>query len=433
VSQLQLDLLREAVSAAKQKSDFYKQRLSRLPDFFTVEEFSCVPPLLRSEFATLSFEILKSGPKPPSLLGLTSGTTMFSAATADILFKPIEDQELQATRLIIKRLRGLEGPKSPLSLRLINANHGLDFAGPHEGIFALPLELPYHFQAVKKLLGCHFCYEGYSDRIVRLISPLNTLKTLTILLSEGNANSSEYGIHEIFCYAWRLSPFWQAQLHDFWNVNVHDIYAVSEVPGLQASRCQVCKGFHFSSACYVEFSPLLITTSSLGLVELIATSFPPLAGMMPVIRYQTDDIFRVGELCPLTRSTSYILAGRKKDLFIFDSARQVGSAGEISEVLDGFETVQRANDSRSSSLGVLAPIGLPIFTYEVDYSGVLWISIRVSFNVSLYLRKARTLEDEILANLVTLWTSLNGLPPSEGSIRVTAVNDSSLRPTVVKL
>jgi hypothetical protein len=413
----QRDLLFEAVRAAR-TIPFYRDRLRILKDSFTTEEYASVPVTTRAELSKLSRELIQSGPVIPKLVSLTSGTGSTNRASG-VLYKPIGADEISAAAQISDQLSAiLPGPR-PLLLRLINANHGLDFFGPQEGVFALPLEIPYHLSAIVDLLSMRFSHEGYGNQIEELVAPLNTLKLLTVRLIEAGHDLSAFGIKRIICFAWRLSPYWQDFLERSWRAPVHELFAISEVPGLQAYRCSHCGGFHFSPSAYLEFLP----TEFEGLVQLVATSFPPLVGLMPIIRYATEDLLRPLGTCVVTGLLGYRVAGRRQHVFCFDKPTLIGSVGEIGDALDPEECIERTMDQRGESVGLRAAIGLPCFWHEVTSEGVLRILIRVKFSVAMYPKCRAALEARILSRLASEWGSLNGRSPSHGAISITVTNE----------
>lgn len=320
-------------------------------------------------------------------MALTSGTS--SSKEGGFLYHLHSLAEREVAHTLFTEFGPQQGTK-PLTLRLINANHGLDFFGARSGVFSLPFEQPYHFDVIVDLLRKRFRFPDYTSRFVSLVAPLNALKTLTCKLIENRVPGSDFEISSVACYAWRLTPRWESLLTSYWRAPILDSYGVSEVPGLFAQKCLSCGYFHFSKSAFVEFLRLDSDLPAHGTpARLVATAFFPLAELMPILRYDTEDVFLYRGRCGASSDDGYEFLGRRNHLFALDpDPEQLISVGLLLDALDGFPEIQQTQDPRIKSLEIETDVGNPIFGYQVEHGKLrLEIAIRPE-----YLRS----EDEIL-------------------------------------
>lgn len=417
--------LRTTVAHALAGSDFYRRRVPRDFRLTSLRDFEALPILSRNDLVRLCNERLTEVETPPDFIAFTSGTS--ASRTPSFLYRSHSLGEQRALQDLFTALAQTNG-KQPLTIKLISASHGLDLFGPRQGIFAVPFEQPYHLPLIVDLLRRSYRFRDFTERVVCIVSPLNILKILTAKLVEGGVDGSDFAIAYVTSYAWRLSPHWDARLRSFWGATVIDAYGLSEVPGLSAVRCVACGFFHFDSSAYVEFVQLSRDTpAENGPVRLIATAFYPLADLVPIVRYDTGDVFFDRGPCSASGQRSFEFLGRRQHLLALDdSGERIISLGLIADALDGFPDVGRVRESRSESLGVDPSLGTPLFHCTHDGRS---ISIDVAVEPEVPQEKLRDLAEAmrvaILQRLVAFGCDLGA-----DDIHVTTTDQRASIPAV---
>jgi phenylacetate-coenzyme A ligase PaaK-like adenylate-forming protein len=131
-----------------------------------------------------------------------------------------------------------------------------------------------------------------------LSGSLRMIKAFTLLCRQRSISTKEFAIELLACYGNQLTTRWRRLLEDTWQTQVHDIYGLSEVPGLHANWCRHCASFHFSNLAIIETLDVLDNTlTSRGLAKLVGTSLYPLSSAVPIIRYYTEDLIDIGDVC----------------------------------------------------------------------------------------------------------------------------------------
>ena len=120
-----------------------------------------------------------------------------------------------------------------------------------------------------------------------------------------------------------------------------------------------------------------------GLGRLVATAFFPLSEMMPILRYDTEDVFYNWGECPARGMGSYEYFGRISDLIAApQSDGKHVSLSMIADALDDFAEVARARNPRIEPLDVLSPVGGPIFHCTRERSSIL-VTIQIDSTLDL--------------------------------------------------
>ena len=240
-----LAILEETISNAVAKADFYRRRVPHDFVLSKIQDLKRIPVLSRKELVSLSREILFTTSTPPDIIGLTSGTTYSNGK--GILYRVHSKNERAVAQAVFEAVSDTITEK-PVTLRLINANHGIEFFDAARGLLSVPFEQPYHFWAIVDLLKSRFSFSDFEPHITSIASPLLALKVLTVKLQENAIQASQFNVRNVISFAWRLTPYWQQRIESYWSVPVIDTYGLSEVPGLCATKCNRCGYFHFGSA-----------------------------------------------------------------------------------------------------------------------------------------------------------------------------------------
>lgn len=392
---IQLSLLNAAITDARARSDFYARELANDFSLQSIEQFAEIPLIEKDALAELSWAQLLSADTPPKFLGITSGSEYDPAKRPLLRIRREMARELfeqQITsfgdQLVLK----------PLSIRIANVNHGSQLIEANSGVFSLPLEVPYHLNVIELFLRQEFAFDNYLKNVSVLMAPLQALKALSKAFEVRGIDPSDFHLTNIASYAWRLSSKWKSYLEAFWGASVTDIYGLSEVPGLMAAKCEYCGDFHFSKACYTEFLDIDSNIpSENGLSRLVATSYTTSGSEVPIIRYDTGDLFRLNGICTHTNQLRCEFVGRKSNVVLINgSTKELVSAGMISDVLDNFDDVSRVQNPRVDSLIDSRLIGNPIFDFELSERT---LNVSVSVNAERAAADNRVLQQEITTAL----------------------------------
>lgn len=243
IEELQLDLLRETIRYAVRESAYYARAFEGIDlDLDALDDLRRFPLLDRETFSRHGMDLLVRG-CVPEYLALTSGKTAAKGASREPFFHFHTEAERAArTELNSLLLDEAEGPR-PLVLRLINADHGLDYGGGNPGILALPLEKRYHFEAVLTVLRREFCFPGFTPRVKVLSGVLSLLKLLTLLCMEEGVDPSQFDLGVTMSSSWFLTSRWRELIEGYWRAPVEEVYGLSETPGMYARRCLDCRRY----------------------------------------------------------------------------------------------------------------------------------------------------------------------------------------------
>ncbi len=361
---------------ARTEVEFYRKRITESQEIGSPDDFSQIPLTSRDELAQLSRDILFSSKVQPHVVGLTSGSTYKS--DSPFLYRLRNREEANALHALYRTLEQAEGER-PLTLCLINANHGAQIFESVPGQISMPFEQPYHFDVIVDLLRGPFQFEGYESRVSSLVAPLQALKVLTSKLIENGIGADNFAVDQVSTFAWRLTPTWRSRLEEYWQSPVSNIYGLSEVPGLSARICQHCTTFHFAPTAYVEMlDPETDTYAESGVARLVATAFYPLAEILPILRYDTGDFFLIRGRCAVTGKLGYEFLGRRSQL-IETPEHWPGyvSFGLIADALDAFPEITRAVNPRVQNLKIETEVGNPLFDAHLN-EGRLTVEVHLS-------------------------------------------------------
>lgn len=371
--ELQLDLLRETIHYAVRESAYYARAFEGIDlNIAALGDLQRFPLLDRQTLSRHGLDLLVRG-CVPEYVALTSGKTAAEVAGQEPLFHFHTEAERSTRAELNALLLGeTEGPR-PLALRLFSADHGLDYAGGQPGIFALPLEKRYQFQAALAMLRREFGFPGFTARIKILSGTLSLLKLLTLLCMEDEVDSSQFDLELVLSSSWFLTSRWRELIEGYWKAPVAEIYGLSETPGMYAQRCLDCRRYHFSPHAVIELLHIgRDEPVREGVGRLVVSTLYPLAQAQPVIRYDTGDIVSTEGRCPVSGRQSFEFLGRRSDIVWLregDEHRPLLTPLALNDVLDATPEVAVNESPKTKLLGLRTGYGAQKFAVRQRQEG----------------------------------------------------------------
>lgn len=367
-----LELINETIQRAVRLSPYYAETYKGLDLKVTSLADLRRFPLLSREVLVHRGEDLVARGDLPVTVSMTGGTTFGPGGARRPLLIFRSAEEAQVRRELLAALQGQSQPR-PLLLYLVNLGHGFDPEGGREGCFQLPLERPFHWEAILDLLRREFSFLGYTPRVRAMAGPLRMLKALTLLCMERDVDPGDFAVEVVSSSSNHLTSRWRSLLEGYWRAVVDDAYGLSEVPGLHARRCASCGHFHFSPLAIPEVLRLDGGEPvERGIGRLVATSLYPLAAMEPIIRYDTGDVLEVIGECPAGRTFGFEFLGRLSQAVTLPEAegpRLVLSPIALNEVLDSVPDIACQEFAFTRSLGLRSTVGLQKWGVRTSPSG----------------------------------------------------------------
>jgi hypothetical protein len=368
-----MELLRETLRHAVRSSPYYASALKHVDlNVATMDDLRQLPLLSRETLTTRSLNILVHD-AVPEYFGITSGKTYGQGiAREPLLHFHTEEERLTRLRLV-DSLRDPSSGLQPLILRLISANHGLDYGGGYPGCIAMPLEKRYHFTAILAVLRKEFPFEGFTPRVKMLVGPLNMLKLLTLLCIENEVSTDEFQVDSVTSHSWHLTGRWRSLLGSYWHAHVGDCYGLSEAPGVYALRCAICDYFHFSPLAITEV--LRIDGEEpieRGAGRLVITTLFPIVQAQPLIRYDTDDLIEIVGTCPATGQVGFEFLGRRTDTVLIQDGNDlhpVLTPRDINEVMDAVPEIATQENPRAKVLALRSMFGWQKYAFSSTQEG----------------------------------------------------------------
>ncbi|HWT29809.1 MAG TPA: hypothetical protein VN240_02150 [Propylenella sp.] len=360
-------LVAAAVRHAAENFAFYRRRQPVEPSGPGDLELRGWPIVSRPELAALADEALR-GRSAPQFIGVTSGTGFRAGSSRPMVLRVACEAERETARQLAKGVSNGERRK-PLAMRIVTSAHGLDFVGPVTGVFGLPLERVEHVDLAIDLLSRRFEFTGFSERVELLVGPTNLIGGITSALADRGASAADFGICSVLCFGAYLSAELRSSIENYWGVGPTDVYGLSEAPGVCGISCGQCGDFHFLPTAFTELVALSQDRPCLPgeAGRLVVTTYFPLVEAMPLIRYDTGDVFRCNGSC-CGGQTRYEFLGRMEDLIWVSDRTAFVSRAQLDDLTLETAPVARSRDPRLRGLELRRPTGRPIYevTSQVD-------------------------------------------------------------------
>lgn len=385
-----LFLLNETLRRARQKSPYYNRVLSEIPDSLeTLKQFVLVPVLTKQLVADHQLELLTSD-LFPAHVGISSGT--YAGTLPDQLARVYRSDQ---DALVLQELAHSISPEGesefPLAIHLINSLHGGSFGPRPPATIELPLEIPFHYQHIYKLLLESHKFARVTQRVTVLMGSLHSLNLLAHLLSK-NGNTKSLALRRVFTRAWMLTKANRDFLENVFGCTVTSLFGLSEISGAQFAECQFCGGYRLPPAVYCEFvAPQdLSKPAALGEVaELVLTSLYPLSSLQPYIRYATGDLVQT-LTCRAHQELSFKFVGRKAWSPLTEG--YVLPSGLLYECADSIADVAREPHVLTRRFDLGALFGTKKVIATLDSNEKLLVKAELNYSPKFYLERAAQVE-----------------------------------------
>ena len=298
------------------------------------------------------------------------------------------------SRLIAPLLAG----ERSLSLSFPSVHHGVPIPMPSPNIvFVGGMSDDTLIRDAHRVLATPYVVDGKERRISALSGFGYQLIFFTNYLLEQKVDPAGFGLAAISVAGGFLPDYWREFLEKSWGCPVHDRYSLTEGVG-GATRCHGCGLFR--PDLQVLFEAVDIDTGApvaAGIGKLLVTNLYPFAQMMPLIRYETGDLVRVGACACgggapmaafefLGRYRNCISAGTgagRRWLLFSAKLNNLLTAVPDLNLYEWFSNVRVAKDRTVGSLPIMA------LTHEVGADGRITIRIEVELRYSPYTRADR--------------------------------------------
>jgi phenylacetate-coenzyme A ligase PaaK-like adenylate-forming protein len=284
-----------------------------------------------------------------------AGTTVIShvqntsGTTAERFFMYRSVAEACFIRDFFTDLARAEGPLAPLMLQLSYPYHGTATAVPGR---AFVLCSAVHDAALMDhavdLLRRSWAIPGVERQVSAIAGGTTGVYDLTDYVTRAGIDPRrDFQVRFFALEGNYVTRRWRAVLQEVWDAQVIERYSLSEVFG-GAIRCTLCDGYHFDPHVVPEMvDPRTRTGISDGVGVLVLTPLYPFVQLQPLIRYWTDDLFRLqlsGCYAP-----SYHFVGRVRQSLFTGGDREPLIAGtDVVEALDGYAEIDWGSDGHDS-------------------------------------------------------------------------------------
>ena len=352
LGELREQLLLRTLEHAARSVPYYRRTLGRA--WRTVRTAADLPrlPLLTKDAAIAHQGALVSG-TPPAFAGvLSSGTHHREGRVLRVPRSPEEDARTRelAHALGADAPDGDEGAGWVLEVRA--AHHGALLAPPGPG----RLRLDWTFDAASpRAVQAALARGGPDGRpVTALVIGAGALMPLTAWLWERGVEPWRYGVRLIGTTSFRLSPHWKALLEEAWGARVLDNYSLSELP-TPALECEDCGFHHWLLPPLVSevLDPFTRAPARGDTGVLVLTSLWPFVQVMPLVRYWTGDLVRLGPACPRTGERGLRCLGRLAQAAVHRRFGVLVAPQDVSDALEARPDVAR-HPHPLQTLGVVA-------------------------------------------------------------------------------
>jgi hypothetical protein len=303
-------------------------------------------------------------------------------------------------------------PKT-LSLSFPTPHHGVPVPFPSPGIvFSGGVTDDTLIVDALRVLRAEYRVEGGPARISRLSGMGFQLLFFTNYLLEQRVQPSDFGLTSVSVAGGFLPAYWRRFLERAWGCRVVDRFSLTECIG-GATRCDSCDVFRPDLQTVFEvLDPDTNAPLSSGIGKLVATNLYPFAQMMPLIRYETGDLVRIGwcrchgvrgfEFLGRLRNCISTGSGEERQWLIF-TAKLYDILAELPDfnMYEWFSNVRVVKDRTIGSPPVAA------ITHSVEENGRVRILFQGELRYSPWTRPDRVAE---LERRIT-----DGLAACEGS------------------
>ena len=292
----------------------------------------------------------------------------------------------------------LAAPRRTLSLSFPTPHHGVPVPMPSPSIvFVGGVTDDALIKDAHRVLAADYRIDGEVRRISTLSGLGFQILFFTNYLLEQKADPAAFGLEGISVAGGFLPRHWRNFLEQAWGCPVHDRYSLTEAVG-GATRCPACDLFR--SDLQVIFEVVDVDTGrplTSGIGKLLATNLYPFAQMMPLIRYETGDLVRLGE-CKCIQGPAFEFLGRLGNCLSAGSGpdrRWLIFSAKLHELLaelpdfNVYEWYSNVRAVKDRSIGSQPIVGL---THQAGENGRIRIRLEAELRYSPYAHPERAAE-----------------------------------------
>ncbi|MBF0108912.1 MAG: hypothetical protein HQL76_07045 [Magnetococcales bacterium] len=364
--------LLETLDHAIAKSSFYQHHLGAFRhQVNSVDDLGVLPTIGKEHLARHGLE-MRTSKAFPIRFGISSGSTwgdfrpgepgdsLSSLVDPAISFQTL--QEMAAMRHIQQRLFPQDSGNKSLTLQIISASHGIRYETSEDGYIHAPLESPFHYAHIKRLLRTRFDFDGYHPRIQNVAGGLNSIKLLSELIRhDPEKEKLDLRLERVLVYGHHLTRFWNRRLEEVFACPVLNIYGISEMSGATGFQCE-CGSFHMPPFIIPEVISLdrACRPVTQGVGELVLTALVPFTEYQPLIRYRTDDVVLQSGACPQVPDMGILPLGKKTKTI--QGPDYILPSFLLDEVLEKVPWVPKKIAEKFAVFFDSQPYGPPIYT-----------------------------------------------------------------------
>jgi hypothetical protein len=418
--EIQLALLNETIHHARENSPFYQRAFQGLPGKIeNVLDLRAFPTINKSIISECRREML-SDRSFPAQVGITSGSSFIAA---DLVLAQVFRSQSEAD--IVSELSAFfssDCVEHPLALQILTTANGARFTSPPPFTFLMPLEVPFHYYHIRKLLIQEHDFTGASKRVKHLVGSVDLINLLAHLVIDSHPEDLErLALNSIICHSWMLTStvrrFWQSTF----NCDISSTYGVSEIAGANFPECPACGHYQIPPTVVAEVVRFddptkLVENGEAG--ELILTGLLPLTQMQPIIRLETNDIVSRVRECAYCDGKSIRFLGRKPWSIWDESGRLLVPSALIYDLVDALHDVSREPNIMLQRFDLGPVFGVPRYELsksELGDSFQVLLQIELNFHPQVFQERANAIRESLtkaLKELLGEWPfDISLLPP----------------------
>ncbi|SDK11361.1 hypothetical protein SAMN05216189_102915 [Pseudomonas delhiensis] len=360
-AEMRLELLCETVRFSAEKTLFYSNLKS--VKIRSLSDLESIPLISKIDISKSGASMLTCRPDVGSI-NISSGTTWGDYLDASTLGGELKLKNLAEPAFVYRspeeddlcRQLTISNLSAGLTLRIDNGTHGARHY-KHAKEISFPLQKPFHYAAIKKII--RDSPKIFGESITGVCGPSNQLKNLAAMqdLAKEKIFSPFGGPDYLIGYGSFVTSKWRKLLGETYLTELTDAYAISEILGSGSPQCNICKAYHVQPWVIPEIiNPLTGLRALSDSGELVLTCLLPFSRVQPIIRYRTGDIVRVRK-CAI--DFSFLPCGKTGDSVFSKDGQLVIGGYELLERLDSIEQINKWHTPNQKMLGIPSSYGPP--------------------------------------------------------------------------
>lgn len=342
----------ETLRYCKEQIPYYRDRWRNIdPEL----QFAEVTPINKAELRTRHSAFLNRTLAARHLLH-TSGTT------GDPLLVPRSSEEVSFVNQVFEGLRNTRPAPSlrRLGLSIRDNVHGFGPAYKTDTLWVGdPSFTPPTLELALQYLIRDFDLPECERRITSLFMSLLEVLHFSEFAAQRGMDASHTQIDTIYSTGFPTCPTWNDAIASRWKCRHINVFSLTEVFG-QALRCDRCGLYHWDPFSAVEFlTPDDIAAVEQGVARLVITTLYPYTQLMPLVRYDTDDLVFVERSCP--SGPGFVPLGRRAAAARLPDGTVLPFDSVILEALSSCTWIDRVKPFSLEKLGIVGTetFGMP--------------------------------------------------------------------------